>query len=91
MKRQIKYILYVMVMIFLSSIFVNICMNKIDLFNFSQHYYEIKETEQNFYQDNNYNTKKEYNFEHPVYRGEPYEIINPVYRGEPIEFQFLKY
>ena len=45
---------------------------------------EIKRTE-----ITNINTETNYHFKHPIYRGEPYEIINPIYKGEPYEIKFL--
>lgn len=88
MKKQIKYILNALIMIFLSSILLNICMNHIILSNFEQLNYVTEDTyykiDKRQLEDN-----QEYQFEYPVYRGEPYEIINPVYKGEPIEFKFL--
>ena len=91
MKRQIKYILYVLVMIFLSSIFVEICINDMNILDYFNYKYVIEAEENIFEIENKYpKENSEYKFEHPVYRGEPYEIINPVYRGEPIEFKFLK-
>lgn len=35
------------------------------------------------------NIEKNYDFKHPVYRGEPYEIIHPIYKGEPYEIKLL--
>lgn len=33
--------------------------------------------------------EKQFEFEHPVYKGEHYDFINPIYKGEPIEIKLL--
>lgn len=90
MKKQIKYILYVLVMIFLTSMFVEICINNMNLLDYFNYKYVIEAEENIFEIESKYpNENSEYKFEHPVYHGEHYEIIHPVYRGKPIEFIFL--
>lgn len=36
-----------------------------------------------------FNEQREYNFEHPIYKGEKVEFINPVYHGEKVQFELL--